>query len=81
MGWLEDFVIDRATAVNLKIARTFALPDKPLVKVDRLEPVGELFDVSILRGTADIIIPPDKAHVQIPAREVYLFGDADVVSE
>ncbi len=81
MGWLENFVRDRATAVNFKIARGFALPYQPLVEVDNIEPIGELFNVSILRGTAEIIIPPNKEHVQIQARKVYLFSDADVGSE
>lgn len=81
MGWLEDFVVDRGAAVNLEIARRFALPYKPLVEVDGLEPVGELSGVSIVRGTADVIIPPNNTHVQIPAREVYLFSDEDVASD
>lgn len=81
MGCLENFVIDHGTAVNLEIARRFALPYKPLVQVDGLEPVGELFGVSIVRGTADVIIPPNDTHVHIPAGKVYLFSDTDVASD
>ncbi len=81
MGWLENFVIDRGTAINLEIARRFALPYKPLVQVEGLEPVGELCGVSILGGTADIIIPPNNEHVQIPAGKVYFFSDTDVASD
>lgn len=80
MGWLENFVVDRGAAVRLKVAGSFAYPYKPLVQVDDFQPVGELFAVSILDGTADIIFPKGE-HLHVPARVVYLFNDADVASD
>lgn len=77
MGLLERFVLDRAVAINLFIAKKCSGAVKPLIEVDDMPLVGQLEAVSVKNGTAEVVMPIDK-HLQVPARKVYLFNDADV---